>query len=128
MATLVKMNSSEMPSIMTIVENSDKSIITDASINVNVVELTDGTYEWDQLVLPKFAVNNIHNADDTTKYNVLISHIIKAYYDDNMMTAVLNNYLLDPNDSAHLKEFNAMQKVRRLAKDTAKKIVEDNIF
>ena len=128
MATLVKMNASVEPELMTISTSKDKSTVTAAAINVNVLKLTDGTYEWDQLVLPAFAVNNIHIADETTKYNVLVSHIIKAYYNDNMMTAILNNYLLDPEDSAHLKEFNAMQKVRKLAKETAKKIVADKIF
>ena len=126
MAKLTKGTSEKLPSIMTI-RQVDTDIVY-ASINLNIVQLTDGTYEWDQLELPDFALNNIHNADDETKYSVLIAHIVKAYYNDNQMTAIINNYLLDPEDESFKNDFNKMQKVRILAKNTAKEIITNDIF
>ena len=126
MAKLTKGTGEKLPSIMTI-RQVDTDIVY-ASINLNIVQLTDGTYEWDQLELPDFALNNIHNADDETKYSVLIAHIVKAYYNDNQMTAIINNYLLNPEYESFKNDFDKMQKVRLLAKTTAKEIITNNIF
>jgi hypothetical protein len=126
MAKLTKGSGETLPSIMTIQQVDDD--VTYASINLNIVPLTDGTYVWDKLELPDFALNNIHNADDETKYSVLIAHIVKAYYNDNQMTAIINNYLLDPEDEAFKNDFNKMQSIRILAKKTAKDIVTNKIF
>ena len=126
MAKLTKGSGEILPSIMTIHQVDED--ITYASINVNILQLTDKTYEWDQLELPDFALNNIHNADDDTKYSVLIAHIVKAYYNDNQMTAIINNYLLDPEDESFKNDFNKMQSIRILAKNTAKEIITNKIF
>lgn len=126
MAKLKKGSSETLPSIMTISKAGEE--FRYVSINLNIVQLTDGTYEWDQLELPEFALNNIHNADSETKYSVLIAHIVKAYYNDNQMTAIINNYLLDPENESFKNDFNKMQKVRILAKNTAKEIITNNIF
>ena len=126
MAKLTKGIGKESPTVMTITKIGNE--ITYASINVNILQLTDGTYEWDQLELPSFALNNIHNADDDTKYSVLIAHIVKAYYNDNQMDAVINNYLLDQENESYKSEFNKMQKVRATAKSTAKEIITNKIF
>ena len=130
MAVLIKKNGQEKPDLMTITKNeNDNNVnITYASINVNIIELTDGTFEWDCLELPGFALNNIHKADNNTKYSVLVAHIIKAYYNDNQMTAIMNNYLLEPEDESYKNEFNKMQKIRKLAKDTAKTIMTEKLI
>ena len=126
MAELVKMIGENEPSIMTIVKNDSDMLY--ASINLNVCKNMNGTYEWDALVLPDFALNNIHNADSETKRSVLIAHIIKGYYDDNKMSAIINNYLMDQEDTKHKLEFDEMQKVRKLAKEIANYIVTNNLF
>lgn len=126
MAKLTKGSGETSPSIMTIHQVDDDIIY--ASINLNIVALTDGTYVWDKIELPDFALNNIHNADDDTKYSVLIAHIVKAYYNDNQMTAIINNYLLNPEYEAFKNDFDKMQKVRLLAKTTANEIITNNIF
>ena len=126
MATLMKLKDANEPSLMSIGYDVDDVIY--AAINVNICKLTDGTYEWDSLVLPEFALNNIHKADAETKRAVLIAHIIKAYYNDNQMTAIINNYLLDPEDVEHKQEFFEMQKVRKMAKDTARQIIKSKMF
>lgn len=130
MAKLIKKNGQEKPKLMTVRKygTNDNIDITYASINVNIIELTDGTFDWDCLELPKFALNNIYKADNDIKYSVLVSHIIKAYYNDNQMTAIINNYLLEPEYESYKNEFNKMQKVRKLAKDTVKEIITNNLF
>jgi hypothetical protein len=125
MAKLIKASGSEMPNIVT-VQFVDK-IPVYASINLNI-KLEDDKYTWDELVLPDFALENIYTAPPSIKTNVLISHIIKGYYDDNKMTAVINNYLIDMEDPEYKSEFLAMQNVRKVAKDTAKYIVSNGLF
>ena len=128
MAKLVKMTGEVVPQIIDTYKDEETNIYLRATININVVKLSNGTYEWDGLVLPDHAVNNIHNVNDELKYSVLIAHIIKSYYNDNEMTAILNNYLLDSSDEKYTKEFNQMQKIRKIAKETAKEIVENKLF
>lgn len=128
MATLVKVTDTKEPELMTVVmSKNDAYDVLYAAININVVKLTDGSYEWDSLVLPDFALDNIYRTDLETKRAVLIAHIIKAYYDDNKMTAILNNYLADPTDE-HKQEFEDLQKLRKLAKETVTKIIKNKLF
>ena len=126
MATLVKNKDNKYPNIMTVVKDDNDVLF--ASVNLNIVQLSDNTYEWDALVLPDFALNNIYRADTETKKSVLIAHIIKAYYNDNQMTAILSNYLMDPNDEHYAHEFKEMQKVRSIAKETVKEIIKNRLF
>ena len=125
MAKLIKASGLEMPNIIT-AEFVDQ-IPVYVSINLNI-KLEDNKYVWDELVLPDFALENIHNASPNIKTDVLIAHIIKGYYDDNQMTAVINNYLIDSENEEYKLEFLAMQNVRKVAKDTAKYIVSNGLF
>ena len=126
MAKLIKSQGLEEPNVVTVVYNSDKSV-SYASININIEKISTG-YVWDELVLPEFALDNIQNATYEVKQNVLISHIIKAYYDDNKMAAVINNYLADQEDPDYKSEFLCMQNVRKVAKQVAKHIVSNGLF
>lgn len=126
MATLVKCKDTNKPDVLTVEKNS-KDEFAFVSINVNINKVGN-EYVWDSLVLPDFALNNIHNADLNTKYGVLVAHIVKAYYDDNRTTAILSNYLLDMNNTEYKSEFDELQQVRRMAKDTAKHIIQLNTF
>lgn len=126
MATLVKCKDTNKPDVLTFEKNS-KDEFAFVSINVNINKVGD-EYVWDSLVLPDFALNNIHIADLNTKYGVLVAHIVKAYYDDNRTTAILSNYLLDTNNAEYKSEFDELQQIRRMAKDTAKHIIQLNIF
>lgn len=56
-------------------------------------------------------------------YGSLVDAIISTYYPQDKMQAVINNYLLDPNNEDSLNEFNAMQEKRAWAKKTAKKLM-----
>jgi hypothetical protein len=126
MAKLVK-KTGEKPEIMTIKWNDGNTPIY-ASINNNISENEDGTYSWDALELPEHTLVNIHNADIEMKRKVLIIHILRAYYDDNDATAILSNYLNEPENEKYKSEFEQLQKCRFLAKKLAKTIIEENIY
>jgi hypothetical protein len=64
MANLTKGYGSISPELMTI-ERSDNEILY-ASINLNI-ECINGKYEWDEIVLPEYALNEIHKADKDIK-------------------------------------------------------------
>lgn len=49
----------------------------------------------------------------------VISTIIRQKYRDDEMQAIINNYLLDPEDPEALLEFNQMQEYRKFAKRVA---------
>ena len=125
MAELVKMSDKNEPSLMTIVSNGDELVY--ASINLNI-ECVDNLYIWDALVLPDFALENIHNAEPEMKRSVLIAHIIKGYYNDNDMAAILNNYLSDMTNEKYKAEFNDLQKIRKIAKEIVTHIVANKLF
>jgi hypothetical protein len=127
MAKLVKMTGSEKPELMTIEWNSEDNPRY-AAINTNIIENEDNTYSWDALVLPDFAIKNIHEAEPNTKYKVLLIHILRSYYDDNDATAIMSNYMLDPLNDKYKTEFEQLQACRAFAKNTAKIIIEENIF
>lgn len=56
-------------------------------------------------------------------YGAIVDAIISTYYPQDKMQAIINNYLLDPNDGDSLNEFNAMQEKRAWAKQTAKELM-----
>ena len=133
MGKLVKKTSTQSPDIITVKIDEASGDYIYAGININVCQLADGTYEWDCIEITNGSgffkvLENIHTADNDTKYSVLITHIIRAYYNDHQMTAIINNHLLDPDDEKYTKEFNDMQKVRKTAKEISKQIVENKLF
>ena len=127
MATRVKKTGTEKPGLMTIKWN-DENIPIYAAINNNILENEDGTYSWDALELPNYTLVNIHNAEEEMKRKVLIIHILRAYYDDNDATAILSNYLNEPENEKYKSEFEQLQKCRSLAKKLVKTIIEKNIY
>lgn len=78
-------------------------------ININVVQ--DGEmYKWEQVNVP------IEKWDYSGIVDALVSH----KYPIDKMQAVINNYLLDPEDAYAIDEFNKMQAWRQEAKEIAK--------
>lgn len=126
MAKLVK-KTGEKPEIMTITWLNE-NIPTYVAINNNISENEDGTYSWDALELPEHTLVNVHNADIEMKRKVLIIHILRAYYDDNDATAILSNYLNEPENEKYKSEFEQLQKCRSIAKKLVKTIIEKNIY
>lgn len=78
-------------------------------INIDVVQ--DGeTYKWEQVNVPIEKWN----------YSGVVDALIQYKYPIDKMQAVINNYLLDPNDVFAVEEFNKMQEWRKEAKEIAK--------
>lgn len=78
-------------------------------INIDVVPTQDG-YEWEQVNVPA------NKWDYAGVVDALISH----KYPIDKMQAVINNYLLDPEDQFAIDEFHKMQAWRKEAKEIAK--------
>ena len=78
-------------------------------ININVVQ--DGEmYKWEQVNVP------IEKWD----YSGIVDALVQYKYPIDKMQAVINNYLLDPEDAYAIDEFNKMQAWRKEAKEIAK--------
>lgn len=54
----------------------------------------------------------------------IIDAIVSAAYPNDVMQAVVNNYLLEPDDSERLQQFNEMQAWRAKAKEVATEVME----
>lgn len=67
-------------------------------------------YKWEQVNVPIEKWN----------YSGVVDALISHKYPIDKMQAVINNYLLDPNDEYAISEFNAMQAWRKEAKEIAK--------
>lgn len=79
-------------------------------------EISPGIYSWREISVK---YNNFN-------YGGLVSALIGLHYTQSEMTAVINNYLLDPEDEATKAEFIAMQECRKEAKEIANRILNDN--
>ena len=55
-------------------------------------------------------------------YSNIVDALITYKYPNDKMTAIVNNYLLDPNDEEALQEFTQMQEWRKFAKELAKSV------
>ena len=81
-----------------------------------ITEISPGIYSWRELLMKYRNFN----------YGGLVSALIGLQYSDSQMTAIINNYLLDPENEDSKKEFLEMQEYRKYAKETARNILEEN--
>ena len=79
------------------------------NINIDVVQVGE-MYKWEQVNVPIEKWN----------YSGVVDALISHKYPIDKMQAVINNYLLDPNDEYAIDEFNKMQAWRKEAKEIAK--------
>ena len=79
------------------------------AINVDIVE-KDGVFVYEQVEIPA----------GRWEYSGVVDALVQFKYPIDKMQAVINNYLLDPNDEYAISEFNAMQAWRKEAKEIAK--------
>lgn len=61
---------------------------------------------------------------DKFDYSGIVDALIQHKYPIDKMQAVINNYLLEPNEAYAIEEFNAMQAWRKEAKEIAKEALE----
>ena len=78
-------------------------------INIDVVQVGE-MYKWEQVNVPIEKWN----------YSGVVDALVSHKYPIDKMQAVINNYLLDPEDAFAVDEFNKMQAWRKEAKEIAK--------
>ena len=83
-----------------------------------VVEVSPGIFSWRELSIRYFDLN----------YGGIVSALIGLKYSPSEMTAIINNYLLDAEDTDANAEFTEMQDYRKYVKTVAKQILADNKF
>lgn len=86
-------------------------------IPYEITELAPGIYSWSTLTVNYMNFN----------YGGLVDALIGLKYSSAEMTAVINNYLLDPTDELIKKEFDEMQEYRKYAKTIARSIIENGV-
>lgn len=84
-------------------------------IPYEITEVSPSIYSWRELSV-KFINFN---------YGGLVSSLIGLKYSPAEMTAVVNNYLLDPEDEETKIEFTKMQDTRKEAKAIARWIMDE---
>ena len=84
------------------------------NFNVESAEGTQYKYRWQSVTLEP----------GVWQYGPLVSAIISERYPKDAMQAVVNNYLLNPENAEHKLEFDNMQVWRENAKKIAKQIIE----
>lgn len=83
-------------------------------IPYDITEISPGVYSWREISVKYVNFN----------YGGLVSALIEIDYSQAEMTAIINNYLLDQEDENIKAEFTEMQNCRKLAKETAKWILD----
>jgi hypothetical protein len=96
-------------------------------INYNIRQNENGLWEFYTLDLSTTMYDFIQG-DPTKVYECITVKIIRQKYPDNDMTAILSNYLNEPDNEKYIKEFKDVQEWRKLAKSVAKYIVDNNLI
>lgn len=101
---------------ISIPEIVDKYVINGANcydINFNIVKEQDW-YSYEQVKIP----------NGRFEYSGIVDALISYKYPNDKMQAVINNYLLEPENLEYVTVFNEMQAWRKEAKEIAKKALE----
>lgn len=96
-----------------LVESYNISGVVHYDINIDVQPI-EGGYRWEQVSVPPEKWN----------YSGVVDALVSHKYPIDKMQAVINNYLLDPEDAYAIDEFNKMQAWRKEAKEIAKQALE----
>lgn len=80
------------------------------------IQKHDGQYVWSEATFDKLGAPSYEN---------LVAAIVRGRYNDDEMTAIINNYLLDDGNEEHSKEWSEMQLWRKEAKQKAIKFLEE---
>lgn len=78
-------------------------------INIDVV-FEDDLYKWEQVSIPYGRFD----------YSGVVDALVQFKYPIDKMQAVINNYLLEPENQEYIIAFNEMQAWRKEAKEIAK--------
>lgn len=107
-------NSLEYPEFYTFTRHLGLKVY---SINFNIEQLRENNevyYRYRTVTLPPGEYSR----------DIVISSIIRQKYSDDKMQAIVNNYLLDPEDEENKQEFTEMQNYRKFAKNIADEFIK----
>ena len=110
-----------------IVENDNGKSITKSFFNIDVQEVENG-YKYIPVYIDNSILDSLIKMDKEHKYNKTIEWIIADQYKVPATTAILSNYLSDPDNEKYINEFNELQSWRKLVKTYVKYIVENEII
>ena len=96
-------------------------------LNYNITQIEDDRWQYYTLELSTTMYEYI-KGDKEKIYECIITKIIRQRYPDNDMTAILSNYLNEPDNEKYINEFKEVQEWRKVAKSVAKYIVDNEII
>lgn len=105
---------------ISIPEIVDKYVINGANcydINFNIVKEQDW-YSYEQAKIPNGRFD----------YDGIVDTLVTYKYPNDKMQAVINNYLLEPENPEYIIAFNEMQAWRKEAKEIAKQALEYELY
>jgi hypothetical protein len=107
--------------------NTGEEVVFGYRINYCIGQNEDGLWQHYTLDLSTTMYDYI-KGDSNKVYECVISKIVRQRYPDNDMTAILSNYLSEPDNEKYIKEFREVQDWRKVAKSVAKYIVDNEII
>ena len=96
-------------------------------LNLDITQTNDG-WKYIPIYINATLLDMIRELDTDKKYGRIIDHIVRSEYTDAESTAVLSNYLAEPDNEKYVKEFKELQNFRKLAKTYAKYVVENELI
>lgn len=98
-----------------------------SNVKPNLIEtyVLNGTRHYDisfdiSLIQEEYEYEQITMLANEWDYSSIVDALVQYKYPIDKMQAVINNYLLDPEDAYAIDEFNKMQAWRKQAKEIAK--------
>lgn len=120
--------STEKPlSIDTVVFSLGERIHRNIFLNLDIQNTEDG-WRYIPVYINSTILDTIKGLGDNEKYGRIIDHIIRSEYTDAETTAILSNYLSEPDNEKYVKEFQEFQSFRKLAKEYAKYVTENELI
>lgn len=107
-------------------EDADNIKIT-SFFNVDI-HVVDGGYEYIPVYVDNIILESFTHMKRDVKYGKIIEWILADQYKTADVTAILANYLSEPDNEKYLTEFNDLQDWRRIVKKYAKYIVDNEII
>lgn len=107
--------------------NTGDEVVLGYRINYCISQNEDGFWQYYTLDLSTTMYDYI-KGDSNKVYECVISKIVRQRYPDNDMTAIISNYLNEPDNEKYINEFKDVQEWRKLAKSVAKYIVDNEII
>lgn len=106
---------------------NNEDCISGYRINYNISQLDNGVWQYYTLELSTVMYDYIKGDRDKI-YECIISKIVRQRYPDNDMTAIISNYLAEPDNDKYINEFLEVQNWRKVAKTVAKYVVDNEII